>query len=347
MPYKSGKLKGELLTTELRKLIRLHNKLSKITIPTGSSRDDIIKIIQSNGYVIDHENQKFKQTRMSKDLSLKQAQEDLPKPKSKSLVDAKKKMKKEDDEVKKKKEVREIKKKAIEEDKVRRKKIIRDKLKKEPGTKPKKTPVKKQDELRKKEVVGRPRFDPSKITVIDPKKARQEKLGSKLEQLKKGQPIGQAKPKKTKPIKPKKKILNLDEVPKGSHRMPDGSIMKNSDMPKKERVLPFTVPKKKDKKKNENEKLESNLIALESEAVFVSKNIRDAKGYKFNKATSSENEIFKESDYKNYNDMKREFTKLQTEAKGIEGGELVNISDSVNDIKDQLAFIKDNIKDLN
>ena len=56
MPYKTGKLKGELLVSEIRKLVRLHNKLSKIKIPPRSSRDDIIKIVEDNGYKIDHKN---------------------------------------------------------------------------------------------------------------------------------------------------------------------------------------------------------------------------------------------------------------------------------------------------
>ena len=78
MPYKKGPLKGQLLTSEIRKLVRLHNKLSKITIPPRSSRDDIIKIIENNGYKIDHENQKLTATRMNKDLTLKEAQETFP-----------------------------------------------------------------------------------------------------------------------------------------------------------------------------------------------------------------------------------------------------------------------------
>jgi len=78
MPYKTGSLKGQLLTSEIRKLVRLHNKLSKITIPPRSSRDDIIKIIEDNGYKIDHQNQKLTATRMNKDLTLKEAQETFP-----------------------------------------------------------------------------------------------------------------------------------------------------------------------------------------------------------------------------------------------------------------------------
>lgn len=40
-----------------------------------------------------------------------------------------------------------------------------------------------------------------------------------------------------KAIKPKKIRPNeiFDAVPKGSHRMPDGKIMKNKDMPKKKK----------------------------------------------------------------------------------------------------------------
>ena len=78
MPYKTGKLKGELLVSEIRKLVRLHNKLSKIKIPPRSSRDDIIKIVEDNGYKIDHKNQKLTATRMNKDLTLKEAKETFP-----------------------------------------------------------------------------------------------------------------------------------------------------------------------------------------------------------------------------------------------------------------------------
>ena len=41
--------------TELRKLIRAHNILSKITIPRGASADDMVKLIEDNGYSVNHE----------------------------------------------------------------------------------------------------------------------------------------------------------------------------------------------------------------------------------------------------------------------------------------------------
>lgn len=59
MPYVQGKLKGQLTAPELRRMIKLHNKMVGITIPTGSKRDDLIKIIESNGFKIDHAKQKL------------------------------------------------------------------------------------------------------------------------------------------------------------------------------------------------------------------------------------------------------------------------------------------------
>ena len=45
---------SKMSSAELRKLIRAHNKLSNIKIPKGSSRDEIIIIIEKNGYTVDH-----------------------------------------------------------------------------------------------------------------------------------------------------------------------------------------------------------------------------------------------------------------------------------------------------
>ena len=59
MPYVQGKLKGQLTAPELRRMIKLHNKMVGITIPTGSKRDDLIKIIENNGFKIDHAKQKL------------------------------------------------------------------------------------------------------------------------------------------------------------------------------------------------------------------------------------------------------------------------------------------------
>ena len=61
MPYKTGSLKGQLTTAEIRKLVRAHNKLSKITIPSKSSRDDILSIIDKAGFKVNHEAQTLQQ----------------------------------------------------------------------------------------------------------------------------------------------------------------------------------------------------------------------------------------------------------------------------------------------
>jgi len=57
MPYKTGKMKGELTTPEIRKLIKAHNVLVSINIPKGAKREDIIALVKKNGYDIDHKKQ--------------------------------------------------------------------------------------------------------------------------------------------------------------------------------------------------------------------------------------------------------------------------------------------------
>lgn len=81
MPYLKGKLKGELKVPEIRKLVRLHNELSKIKIPPKSSRDDIIALIEKNGYKIDHTAQALVPVSRprKKKLTLEQAEKTFPK----------------------------------------------------------------------------------------------------------------------------------------------------------------------------------------------------------------------------------------------------------------------------
>ena len=55
MPLKSG----ELNASELRRLIREHNKLVSLKIPKGTNRDGLIKLIKSQGYEIDHKRQRL------------------------------------------------------------------------------------------------------------------------------------------------------------------------------------------------------------------------------------------------------------------------------------------------
>jgi len=83
MPYKTGKLKGELTTPEIRKLIRAHNVLVSIKIPKGAKREDIMALVKKNGYEVNHEKQALVpkvQMQRKKTIGLKKAQE-ITKPK--------------------------------------------------------------------------------------------------------------------------------------------------------------------------------------------------------------------------------------------------------------------------
>lgn len=55
MPLKNG----ELNASELRRLIKKHNQLMSIKIPPKTNRDGLIKLIESNGYKINHTGQKL------------------------------------------------------------------------------------------------------------------------------------------------------------------------------------------------------------------------------------------------------------------------------------------------
>ena len=175
MPYTVGKLKGQLTTLEIRKLISAHNKLTDIKIKKGSTRDDIIKLLKNNGYVVDHGKQSLIPTDRprKKPITLTQAKE-VTKPKPKTEIQKQKsKEKKEEKEVVKKKEVREIKKKAIEEQKsISKKKVISkpvSKITKDVGTQyspPKFTPppksVKDKVKAIEKKSTPKPVQEPSK-----------------------------------------------------------------------------------------------------------------------------------------------------------------------------------------
>jgi len=111
-----------LTSQELRKLVRAHNILSKITIPKGATRDDIIKIIENAGYKVNHEEKKLEQkVKRGKQLTLKMAEE-LTKPKPKTALQKQKaEEKKQEKELEQKKKERAIRKVAVEEEKARSK----------------------------------------------------------------------------------------------------------------------------------------------------------------------------------------------------------------------------------
>jgi len=80
MPYKRGKLKGELTTAEIRKLVRAHNKLSQIKIPPKSSRDDIMKIIDEAGFKVNHEAQTLEQMKSVRKIVTLEGAKEIAKP---------------------------------------------------------------------------------------------------------------------------------------------------------------------------------------------------------------------------------------------------------------------------
>jgi len=171
MPYKTGKLKGELTTPEIRKLIKTHNVLVSIKIPKGSKREDIIKLVEKNGYKVDHEKQaltpKVEMKRRPK-VDMKKAEKVLPKPKTK-LEKQKTKEEKEEKQMQKKKEER-VKRKEIVSKALSQQKKQMDRKKQSKDKNISNNKMNKEDEVRPKEKVGRPKFDPKTIKVIEPKK---------------------------------------------------------------------------------------------------------------------------------------------------------------------------------
>lgn len=124
MPYKTGKMKGELTTPEIRKLIKAHNVLVSIKIPKGATREEIIALVEKNGYKVNHEKQALVpkvEMQRKKTIGLEKAKE-ITKPKPRTLLQKQKieEAKMEKEEAKKKGE-REIRKKAVEEEKKRAK----------------------------------------------------------------------------------------------------------------------------------------------------------------------------------------------------------------------------------
>lgn len=109
MVYKRGKLKGQLTTAEIRKLISAHNKLSKITIPPRSTREEILALLDKNGFSVDHEKELLVQkTAQKMDINLEKAKEVTkrepkakPKPKEVLAIKDKPKPKEEKKPVKK------------------------------------------------------------------------------------------------------------------------------------------------------------------------------------------------------------------------------------------------------
>lgn len=195
MPYKTGKLKGQLTTAEIRKLIRGHNKLVNIKVPTGIDRDGLIAFLKRKNFDIDHENQRLidKAPARGKSISLDTAKYiTRPKPKT-ELQEQKTQERKEAREAKKKKEVREIKKQAIQEEKARSK----------PKAKAKTATIETQTDEPK------PKKEPKKETLAIEDKPKEQKKpakksdkGFKVERFERTQKLNQLSEQMGKKINP-------------------------------------------------------------------------------------------------------------------------------------------------
>ncbi len=134
--YKAGKLKGEITTAEIRKLIRAHNKASDIKIPPKSSREDIVGILKNAGYSVNHEKAELRpvskgKVQKLKVISQKTIAEELPKPKTK-LEKQKAKEEKEEKNIQKKKQERTERKSIVQKALKQQEKTISKKTKPKP-----------------------------------------------------------------------------------------------------------------------------------------------------------------------------------------------------------------------
>ena len=167
-----------LSKTELRKLIRAHNVLSKITIPKGATAQDMIKLLEEKNYEVDHENKVIKRkVSRGKQIKLKDTDKILTPKQKTALQKQKASEKKAEKEMEKKKKEREIKKKALADEKGRQKKRIREKLKKEPGTDKESQKKSIRDKLKKEP--GRPVVNPKNVKVLGVK----GKIGKKEDEV--------------------------------------------------------------------------------------------------------------------------------------------------------------------
>jgi len=123
MPYLKGKLKGQLTAPELRRMIKEHNKLMSITIPPKTDRDGLIKLINDNGYKVNHEKQKLTINKVVRKPNIKLPPAPTPKTaEQKAQAKKQKDKKKIEDNLKLKMKVEKV--KSISKDK----KEVKDKM---------------------------------------------------------------------------------------------------------------------------------------------------------------------------------------------------------------------------
>ena len=71
-----------LSVPQLKKLIQAHNVLSKIKLPPKADRSALLKLITDNNYVLDEDKKVIRPlVKRGKQITLKRAEEVVPKPK--------------------------------------------------------------------------------------------------------------------------------------------------------------------------------------------------------------------------------------------------------------------------
>ena len=71
-----------LSVPQLKKLIQAHNVLSKIKLPPKADRDALLKLIADNNYILDEDKKVIRPAvKRGKQITLKKAEEVVPKPK--------------------------------------------------------------------------------------------------------------------------------------------------------------------------------------------------------------------------------------------------------------------------
>lgn len=158
MPLKNGELSGP----EIRVLIRGHNKLAQIKVPTGLDRDGLIKFLKSKKYTVDHKKKRLVDdisggSSRGRKVTLATAKAiTKPKPKTdeqKAATKAKKDMKT---------KATKDKEDAIKAEGVKQGAALQKVVSKRVKAKAKP----KEDEVRPKEKVGKVKFDPKKVKVV-------------------------------------------------------------------------------------------------------------------------------------------------------------------------------------
>jgi len=263
---------AKLTAAEIRKLIKAHNVLTKITIPKGAKRDDLIKLVEKKGYKVDHENKKISRSvgKSTETITLKGA-EIIGKPKEKTALQKQKAAeKKEEKAVAQKKKERELKKEAV-------KKATKDMV---PKTKPPKKigakPVPQKKEKKKYPTEGVKK-------VGEAIKKRKEEAAKKKAQAKAPAPT----PKTTVSKKPRRQLKET--------KKPTGTAVVQPGKPENLQIKKKEEPKKKKKeepkkKQKAEPRIKGGLISMIMEAEGEAKTILENILKKYNSLTAEEKE---------------------------------------------------------